>query len=62
MPRSPFVTCNVDASFSNDFGRIRLGMVVRDSCDRFLLGQSSSVDGYLPIREEEAIGVKKAMS
>ena len=35
VPQSPFVTCNIDASFSNELGRTGLGMVVRDSHDRF---------------------------
>ena len=62
VSQSLFVTCNVDASFSNDFGRIGLGMIVRDNHDRFLLGKSSSMDGYLPVREGEAVGVRKTLS
>ena len=41
VPQSPFVTYNVDASFSNELGRTGLGMVVHDSSSRFLVDQSS---------------------
>ena len=62
VPQSPFVTCNVDASFSNELGKTKLGMVVHDSRDRFLVGQSSWVDGCLPIRERGATGLREALS
>ena len=37
-------------------------MVVYDSRDRFLFDQSSWVDGYLLVREGEAIGAREALS
>ena len=51
VSQSPFVTCNVDGSFSNELGKTGLGMVVRDSRGRFLYDQSSWIDDCLPVRK-----------
>ena len=62
VPQFPFVTCIVDASFSNELDIIGLGMVVHDSHSHFLFVQSSWMDGCLPVREGEAVGVRETLS
>ena len=55
VPQIPFVTCNVDASFSNELGKTGLGMVMRDNHSHFLSDQSSWIDVCLLIREGETV-------
>ena len=61
-PKVPLLLVLLMLPFSHELGKTGLGIVVCDSHRSFLFGQSSWLDGCLPVQEGEAVGVREALS
>ncbi|XP_073278711.1 uncharacterized protein [Primulina huaijiensis] len=60
-PPDPSMKCNVDAALFKEQRAVGFGAVVRDSIGTFMVSRSSMRNGWLEVKEAEALALLEAM-